>query len=234
LQQLLITPQKEKVIQFLQRCSKLISECRGNNLQQLLMALNPKLKGFVNYYRFVVSKHTYHRITGEIWQKIYRWICKSHPKKSVKWLMRRYLKEYHPLKATKTFQMIQINGMKLYLPMFMPIVRFKKERSGIRVYGGDKEARTYWEKRAYANALNSIYSIQIEKLFLRQKGICPICKRAIIQEQIHVSRYYLGIKINHWIRFFKAVAETSTDVQIEREIENLKLKNYGKKCRIRR
>ena len=66
--QLLITPQKEKVIQFLQRCSKLISEYRGNNLQQLLMALNPKLKGFANYYRFVVSKHTYHRITGEIWQ----------------------------------------------------------------------------------------------------------------------------------------------------------------------
>jgi RNA-directed DNA polymerase len=180
--QLLITPQKEKVIQFLQRCSKLISEYRGNNLQQLLIALNPKLKGFVNYYRFVVSKHTYHRMTGEIWQKTYRWICKSHPKKSVKWLMRRYLKEYHPLKPTKTFQM---NGMKLYLPMFMPIVRFRKVRSGVGVYDVSEEARTYWEKRAYANALNSIYSIQIEKLFLRQKGICPICKRAIIQEQIH-------------------------------------------------
>lgn len=179
---LLITPQKEKVIHFLQNCSKVISKYRGNNLQQLLMVLNPKLRGFANYYRFVVSKRTYCKITGEIWQKIYRWICKSHPKKPVKWLMRRYLTEYHPLKMTKTFQM---NGMKLYLPMFMPIVRFKKVRSGIRVYDGDKETRAYWEKRAYINALNSIYSIQVEKLFLQQKGICPIFRRAITLEELH-------------------------------------------------
>lgn len=33
---------------------------------------------------------------------------------------------------------------------------------------------------------------------------------------------YLGVKINHWIKFFKAMSETSTDVQIDRRIESLK------------
>ncbi len=33
---------------------------------------------------------------------------------------------------------------------------------------------------------------------------------------------YLGIKVTHWIEFFKAIAETSTDVEIEHKIESLR------------
>jgi len=36
------------------------------------------------------------------------------------------------------------------------------------------------------------------------------------------AQNYLGVKIDHWIKFFKATSETSTDVQIERKIERLK------------
>ncbi|MBC8230163.1 hypothetical protein H8E77_11500 [bacterium] len=60
--------------------------------------------------------------------------------------------------SLKTFEM---NRVKLYLPKFMPIVRFKKVKSGIRVYDNSEKARAYWEKRAYTNSLSSIYSIQI-------------------------------------------------------------------------
>jgi len=177
--QLLITPQKEKVIQFLKECGKLIRDHRGKNLHQLLLTLNPKLRGFTNYYRFVVSKRINQRISDEMWQRIYRWLRKQHTGKSAGWVMKRYLVQYKPSKMAKTFMM---NGLRLYLPQFLPIARYKKVKSEIRVY--DNEAKVYWEKRAYTNALNSIYSIQVEKLFLRQKGICPICKRAVTQEQI--------------------------------------------------
>jgi RNA-directed DNA polymerase len=145
------------------------------------MVLNPKLKGFTNYYRFVVSKGINHRISEEIWQKVYSWLRKQHSEKSANWVMKRYLTEYSPIKRTKTFGM---NGLKLYLSQFMPIVRFRKVKSGIRVYDGDNEARVYWDKRSYTNGLNSIYSIQVERLFISQKGICPLCRRAITMDQI--------------------------------------------------
>jgi RNA-directed DNA polymerase len=177
--QLLIMPQKEKVIQFLKECGKLIRGHRGKNLHQLLLTLNPKLRGFTNYYRFVVSKRINQRISDEMWQRIYRWLRKQHTGKSAGWVMKRYLVQYKPSKMAKTFMM---NGLRLYLPQFLPIVRYKKVKSEIRVY--DNEAKVYWEKRAYTNALNSIYSIQVERLFLRQKGICPLCKRTVTQEQI--------------------------------------------------
>jgi RNA-directed DNA polymerase len=183
----LITPQKEKVTQFLKECGGVVRGHRGKNLHHLLMVLNPKLKGFTNYYRFVVSKHTNQRITDEIWWKIYRWLRKQHRGKSAGWVMKRYLTKYSPTKRTKTFGM---NGLRLYLPEFMPIVRFRKVKSGIRVYDCDKEARTYWDNRSYTNGLNSIYSIRLEKLFLQQKGICPVCKREITPEQIRGSKIH--------------------------------------------
>lgn len=36
------------------------------------------------------------------------------------------------------------------------------------------------------------------------------------------AQEYLGIKVEHWIRFFKAVSETGTDIQIERSIQRIK------------
>jgi hypothetical protein len=36
------------------------------------------------------------------------------------------------------------------------------------------------------------------------------------------AQNYMGIKIKHWIQFFKAISETSIDTQINEKIENLK------------
>ncbi|MBC8228811.1 HNH endonuclease [bacterium] len=179
--QLLIKPQPEKVTQYLQDGGKLIKASRGKNLHQLLMVLNPKLNGFANYYRFVVSQATYQKISNTIWQQIYKWLRQSHPKKSAQWVMRRYSKEYGRTQKSKTFEM---NRVKLYLPKFMPIVRFKKIKSGIRIYDNSEKARAYWEKRAYTNSLSSIYSIQVAKLFKRQHGRCPICRKEITSVQV--------------------------------------------------
>jgi len=179
--QLLITPQKEKVIQFLTDCSTLIRTYRGRNLSQLLLVLNPKLQGWANYYRFVVSQKTFEKISYGIFQQVYRWLCRSHSGKSRKWVLTRYLSAYDSIKKTQTFHM---NGVRLYMPGFMPIQRFRQIRSGLRVYDNGAYARTYWQQRAYTNALLSIYSIRVEKLYKRQQGDCPLCRRSINGEQI--------------------------------------------------
>jgi len=188
--QLLIKPQKEKVTQFLAQADRLIRSYRGRNLSQLLRVLNPKLSGFTNYYRFVVSKQTFQKITHEIWGKLYRWLRKSHPSKSAAWIWRRYVGAYKPASQSKTFQM---RGVKLYLPLFMPITRYRKVKSGIRVYDQQIAARVYWQQRAYRNALSSIYSIRVEKLYKRQRGTCPLCRQSMQGEQIRQGT----IQIHH-------------------------------------
>ena len=59
----------------------------------------------------------------------------------------------------------------------LPITRYVKIRKGMKVYASDKETVEYWHSREYRNALNQIYSVKIEKLYKRQKGICPYCKQ---------------------------------------------------------
>ena len=54
----------------------------------------------------------------------------------------------------------------------------------MRVHGGDKETIEYWKKREYTNALSQIYSVKVEKLFRRQKGMCPYCGQSITKAVI--------------------------------------------------
>jgi len=92
------------------------------------------------------------------------------------------------IKKTKTFFM---NDKRLFLPMFVPIVRYIKVKNGIRVYDSSKQTRAYWKKRAFRNALNSIYSRRVENLFKRQCGLCPICQDEITGEQICLNQLHL-------------------------------------------
>ena len=75
-------------------------------------------------------------------------------------------------------------GSKIIKIASIPIVRFVKVKSGMRVHSDDKATREYWEKRVYTNALSQVYSIKIERLMKRQKGICPCCGNPIIKDDI--------------------------------------------------
>lgn len=77
-----------------------------------------------------------------------------------------------------------MNKERLYLPVFMPIKRFIPIKIGMRVYDNSKNTRAYWEKRTYINSLKSIYSIKVEKLYKRQMGNCPICRKMMTGDEI--------------------------------------------------
>ncbi|MFB3040523.1 MAG: group II intron reverse transcriptase/maturase, partial [Candidatus Poribacteria bacterium] len=178
---LLIKPQKEKVQAFLDKCGNTIREAQGNNLESLIRQLNPKLKGFTNFYRFVVSKRTFTNMTKITENGVFRMLRKSHPNKSKKWVWRRYSTDQSVTHKTKTFFM---KKERLYLPMFMPIKRFVPVKMSMRVYDGSEETKVYWKNRVITNALNSIYSIRVEKLYKRQMGHCPICRKMMTGEQV--------------------------------------------------
>ena len=178
---LLIKPQKEKVQTFLDKCGDIIREARGHNLESLIRQLNPKLRGFTNFYRFVVSQKTFSHMTTTIKQEVFRMLRKSHPNKYRSWVWRRYSTDQSITLKTKTFRM---KKEQLFLPVFMPIKRFTIVKMGMRVYDNSEETKVYWKKRAYSNTLNSIYSIGVEKRFKRQSGCCPICRKMITGEQM--------------------------------------------------
>ncbi len=67
--------------------------------ESLIRLLNPKLRGWANYYRFVVSKAIFSKVDEAIFQALCRWTRRRHPHKNAKWLRDNYF--CHP--ALKTW-----------------------------------------------------------------------------------------------------------------------------------
>jgi len=177
---LLIKPQKEKVIDFLRRIQTVLDKNKTAKTETVIRLLNPMLQGFAMYYRFAVSKRTFSYIQNALWEKLWRWAKRRHPRKGRRWIASKYFtikeKRKWVFKAETGDEILCIEGI--------PIVRFKKIKSSMRVHAVDLQTRKYWEKREYTNALSQIYSIKVEKLYKKQKGICPCCGNIITKNEI--------------------------------------------------
>ncbi len=172
---LLIKPSKEKVTGFLQEIRQTIQAMKQATTEALIRTLNPKIQGWGLYYRHVVSKRTFAKIDSEIYQTLWKWSKRRHPKKGKRWIKDRYFKAFR--RSTWTFTGEE--GTRLMRMSRLPIRRHIIVRKGMKVYASDRETLEYWQNRENKSALSQIYSVRVEKLFKGQKGVCPICQQPI-------------------------------------------------------
>ena len=88
--QLLIKPQREKVLKFLKRIQTVLDNNKTAKTEKVIRLLNPMLQGFAMYYRFVVSKRTFSYIQSMLFSKLFRWAKRRHPRKSKEWIKNKY------------------------------------------------------------------------------------------------------------------------------------------------
>src|ERR1700730_11444094 len=87
---LLIKPSKKNVKTFLGGVRKTIKAALGMSAADLIHKLNPKIRGWANYHRHVVSKRTYVRVDHEIFSSLWRWARRRHPNKNTRWRKQKY------------------------------------------------------------------------------------------------------------------------------------------------
>jgi hypothetical protein len=87
---LLIKPSKKNVKTFLAGIRVTIKAGLGMSAADLIDQLNPKIRGWANYHRHVVSKRTFSHVDHSIFQSLWRWARRRHPKKSSTWLKEKY------------------------------------------------------------------------------------------------------------------------------------------------
>ncbi len=88
--QLVIKPSKNKISRFQENLSSAIKRCRGTPAEYLIPKLNPILRGWSNYYRFVSSKKLFPQISHWLFSRIWRWAKREHPKKQSRWIKQNY------------------------------------------------------------------------------------------------------------------------------------------------
>ena len=85
-------------------------------LSELIAALNPVLRGWVNYYRHAAAKRTFGYLDHYVWWRVGRWLRKKHPRMTWKQINRRYLNDDHTY---------QDRGITLYKPARTRVTRYR-------------------------------------------------------------------------------------------------------------
>ena len=61
---------------------------------ELIRQLNPKIRGWANYYRHVVAQRTFDHVDFQVSHALWKWIRRRHPNKSVTWRQKHYFRRH--------------------------------------------------------------------------------------------------------------------------------------------
>lgn len=89
---LLIKPSAKSVKTFLESVREIIRVNRAVKQETLIHLLNPKIRGWANYHRHVVSKEIYGKVDYHIWRALWRWARRRHPRRSCRWVRQQYFR----------------------------------------------------------------------------------------------------------------------------------------------
>ena len=87
---LLIRPAEKRVKRLKDKISETIKQMKGKSALVLIDKLNPIIRGWTNYYRFVNSSQTYSEVNSYTWEHIWEWAKRRHPHKGKRWIKHKY------------------------------------------------------------------------------------------------------------------------------------------------
>jgi RNA-directed DNA polymerase len=164
----LIKPDKANVKDHLAELDRIIERGKALPQSQLIHQLNPKIRGWANYYRTGVSHAVYARLDRLTWIKLRHWARWRHPKKSTAWALRRY---WHRLDARLTFatSATDPDAVHLLAHSKVTITRHVKVQGHRSPYDGDW---MYWSTR---QGRHPTVSARLARLLKTQRGRCRYC-----------------------------------------------------------
>jgi RNA-directed DNA polymerase len=87
---LLIKPSKKGIQTFLRNIRQIFKTHKAIKASDLINMLNPKIRGWGNYYRHVVAKQVFEYIDDCIYRSLSQWTRRRHPNKNFAWIRKKY------------------------------------------------------------------------------------------------------------------------------------------------
>ena len=148
------------------------------------------------YHAHNASKQTFSMVDNQIWQCLWRWARRRHPKKGGEWIYNRY------------FHLVEQRVWTFAVPRYSPestseydyillerasnreIKRFVKIKSEANPFA--PEWQMYFEERETDKMRDTLNGrTKLLNIFLRQKGLCAACGRRMTVEtgcKVHYLR----------------------------------------------
>ena len=128
---LLIKPANKSVKALLEKVRDIVRTNKGANQANLILQLNPVIRGWAMYHRHVVSKSRFSSIDTQIWRLLWRWAMRRHPSKGASWVRQKYFhaEGYQNWVFAADKQVgDSIQRLRLFRATTIPIVRHVKIR----------------------------------------------------------------------------------------------------------
>lgn len=175
-----ITPSKKSLRKLKEIIREVLHQYRGNSAFKMLTALNPKLRGWANYFRTATTKRIYIKVDHYVFKQLWRWVKRRHPGKSVAWRK----KKYFTTEGKRKWLFFVRDGQGIhwqYVLARIPIKHYVKVQSKANPF--DPAWEPYFEARALKKMREEEAHHQTRKLFQRQKAICPECHQRLTEQQ---------------------------------------------------
>jgi len=181
---LLIRPSQKNVTALVAKVRKSIRERPTSTAGQLIMELNPVIRGWANYHQHVVSKATFCKGDHAIFMAVRHWAQRRHPKKPARWVKQKYFRR-NPGQALvfvgeRLGESQDKRSIQRYRTTQTPICRHIKVQAEANPY--DPAWVTYYTERLGLKMVRHLKGRrELLYLWTRQKGICPLCHQKIAQ-----------------------------------------------------
>ncbi len=197
---LLIKPAKTSVQRFMRKLRDIVKGNATLRHDRLIRLLNPKIRGWADYYRHVVAKRTFNKVAHAIWQCLWRWAKRRHPQKNSHWVRRKYFRTVGARQwvfGTATDKVLS-NGKRELLTLYdivgTPIRRHRKIKGAANPF--DPQWESYFEERLGFAMMDSLKGrMRLIRLWLDQQRSCSVC-RQMITKSSGWRLYHLERKID--------------------------------------
>jgi RNA-directed DNA polymerase len=181
---LLIKPSAKNIKTFLAKVRGIIKINKPATAGEVVVKLNPVIKGWANYHRHVVSKRIFSRVDCAIFKCLWQWAKRSHPNKSHHWIGEKYFHKLNSIGWNFFGEVAGKKGERYNLSLFkasnVPITRHVKIKGEANPYDANWEI--YFEKRLGVQMVDRLKGRRkLIYLWKQQGGKCLICKQTITE-----------------------------------------------------
>jgi RNA-directed DNA polymerase len=178
----LIKPSARNVQTFLAKIQETIDRSGSQTAGEMIQRLNQQIKGWTMYHRYASSKRTFTYVDYRIFQMVWRWCRRRHPKKSRKWIKEKYFRQADDRHWVFTGLLWDQKGhgwpIQLMTAATVKIIRYVKIRSTVNPYDPAWEA--YLEARwGWQLAQTRKGRSRFEFLWTTQEGRCVVCGQVL-------------------------------------------------------
>lgn len=180
---MLIKPSKKNVQTFLSNIRDYLQAHKTVPARVIIAKLNPMIRGWCNYHRWVCASETFKYVDYRIWKMLWNWCRRIHKNRRKRWIKNKYFKTVGnrnwvfsaPPSRDKDSQYRLLNAAKT------TIGKHVKIRAEANCYLPENEL--YFERLKVQRLKKSLAgNMKLWKIVERQNFLCGVCRQQFNSE----------------------------------------------------